>query len=256
MLTRKTPAVIGAIFILSAITTARGATITLSNSQLDALIFNTAVYQVVVNNGSNLSISAFTAPVAGAGPEVLSSAGTSPVQLSGYSIPSGATLNSATLDLGALITTTQPLGYTMTGTGGTEGTWRPTFSSTSAVLFLTVSSGTGPGTTTLTLNAASVTGLDLMANGFSSHLLAGDPIRIAWNQTISIAASSTNYDHKTSGWKNATRNFHLSQTNSTSATGTLNIDYSTPPPPEPVPEPASFSFVAAGLLVLARFWRK
>ena len=242
----KTMVVLAVSLMLLSVPAARATTITLSD-KVDSLIFN-AVYEVVVNNGGNLVPGhiGFTAPVAGDGPEALTAAGT-PLELSAYSIPSGAILNSATLDLEALIGTTGPLAYDMTGTEGTVGDWRPTFTSTSSDLFLTVSSGL----TSVTVNAATVTALDLIADGFSSHLLAGDPIHIAWSQTISFAASTSGYIHD--NWKDATFDFDLHQTNSTQATGTLHIDYSTPS--SSVPEPASGLFMAMGLLLLARFRR-
>ena len=244
----KTIVVLAVSLMLLSVPAARATTITLSDSEVNSLIFNTAVYHVVTNNGGNLvnGQKGFTAPVAGDGPEALTAAGTTLV-LSGYSIPSGAILNSATLDLAALIGTTGPLAYDMTGSGGTVGAWRPTFTSTSSDLFLTVSSGL----TSVTVNAATVTALDLIADGFSSHLLAGDSINIAWGQTISIAASTSGYTSK--NWSNATRDFDLHQTNSTQATGTLHIDYSTES--TSVPEPASVLFMAVGLLLLARFRR-
>jgi hypothetical protein len=246
----KTMVVLAVSLMLLSVPAARATTITLSDSEFNSLIFN-AVYEVVVNNGGNLVNGhvGFTAPVAGDGPEALTAAGT-PLVLSGYSIPSGAILNSATLDLAALISTTDPLAYDMydtTGSGGTVGAWRPTFTSTSSDLFLTVSSGV----TSVTVNAATVTALDLIADGFSSHLLAGDHINIAWGQTISIAASTSGYTRN--DWSDATRDFDLHQTNSTQATGTLHIDYSTPS--SSVPEPASGLFMAVGLLLLARFRR-
>jgi hypothetical protein len=239
--------VLAVSLMLLSVPAARATTITLSDSEFNSLIFN-AVYEVVVNNGGNLVNGhvGFTAPVAGAGSEALTVAGT-PLVLSGYSIDSGAILNSATLDLAALIRTTGTLAYGMTGSGDTVGGWRPTFTSTSSDLFLTVSSGV----TSVTVNAATVTALDLIADGFSSHLLAGDPIHIAWSQTISFAASTSGYIHD--NWKDATFDFDLHQTNSTQATGTLHIDYSTPS--SSVPEPASGLFMAMGLLLLARFRR-
>jgi PEP-CTERM motif len=243
----KTIVVLAVSLMLLSVPAARATTITLSDSEVNSLIFNTAVYQVETNNGGNLANGhvGFTAPVDGAGPEALTAAGTTLV-LSGYSIPSGAILNSATLDLAALITT-GPLAYDMKGSGGTVGAWRPTFTSTSSDLFLTVSSGV----TSVTVNAATVTALDLIADGFSSHLLAGDPINIAWGQTISIAATTSGYTRN--DWNDATRYFDLHQTNSTQATGTLHIDYSTPS--SSVPEPASGLFMAMGLLLLARYRR-
>jgi hypothetical protein len=243
----KTMVVLAVSLMLLSVPAARATTITLSDSEFNSLIFN-AVYEVVVNNGGNLVNGhvGFTAPVAGAGSEALTVAGT-PLVLSGYSIPSGAILNSATLDLAALISTTGPLAYDMTGTEGTVGDWRPTFTSTSSDLFLTVSSGV----TSVTVNAATVTALDLIADGFSSHLLAGDPINIAWSQTISIAASTSDYAHR--DWIDAKRDFDLLQKNSTQVTGTLHIDYSTES--TSVPEPTSGLFMAVGLLLLARFRR-
>jgi hypothetical protein len=106
------------------------------------------------------------------------------------------------------------------------------------------------GVTSVTVNAATVTALDLIADGFSSHLLAGDPINIAWGQTI-IAASTSGYTRN--DWSDATRDFDLHQTNSTQATGTLHIDFSAPS--SSVPEPTSGLFMAMGLLLLARFRR-
>jgi hypothetical protein len=233
--------------MLLIIPAARATTITVSGSDISFSTFDTAIFHVVVNHGGNFAgTPAFTAPVAGAGPEVLTAAGTT-VVLSGYSIPSGATLDSATLDVAALLSTTDPLAYTMSGTGGTVGSWRPTFTSTSSELVLTVSSGAD----SVTVNAASVTDLDLIAAGFSAHLLAGDAIDIAWNQTISIAASTDGYTRL--NWQDATRDFLLSQTNSTTVTGTLEIDYTDKP--SSAPEPASCFLMAVGLLLLARFRR-
>jgi hypothetical protein len=171
-----------AVFVMAAalmLLTSPGAlasTIMLSDTAVNSLIFNTVVYHVVAGNGGNLvpGQTTFNAPVPGAGPETLTVAGTTLV-LSGYSIPSGATLNSANLDFEALISTIDPLSYTMTGTGGTVGTWRPTFTSTSTDLVLTVSSGA----TSVTVDAASTTDLDLIIGGFSSELLAGNPINLA-----------------------------------------------------------------------------
>jgi hypothetical protein len=244
----KTVFVMAAALMLLTTPVSRASTIMRSDTEVNSLLFNTALYRVVVNNGGNLNSgqTTFTAPVPGAGPETLTVAGTTLV-LSGYSIPSGATLNSATLDFEALVSTIHPLAYTMTGAGGTVGTWRPTFTSASTELSLTVSSGA----TSVTVDAASITDLDLIAGGFSSQLFAGNPINIAWNQTISIAASTPGYSHN--NWQNATRDFALSQTNSTTAIGTLKIDYATES--SSVPEPASCFLIGGGLLLLARFRR-
>jgi hypothetical protein len=217
---------------------AQATLLTVSDSETSTLLFNTAVYQVTVNNGGQI----VTGQTYFLTPSSSTAAGTTLV-LTGYSIPSGSTLNSATLDVTPTINA-GALSYTMTGTGGTVGSWRPTFDSTSSDLILTVSSGA----VSMTVNAASLSDLDLIAAGFSSPLLAGEPISITWSQTISVSASTAGY---TGGnWRSATRQFNLSQSNSTTLAGFLEIDFT-----EPVsdsPEPATYLLVAAGLLALAR----
>lgn len=231
---------------------ASATTITASNSDLASLTFNTAVYRVVATNGGELPPGqnrGFIAPSTGA---TVTLTGTSTLVLSGYSIPSGAALNAATLDLAALLPSLGTLTFPMTGSGGTVGTWRPTFVPTPSAGYLTVTSGGH--------SVTASSGLDLIAAGFSAQLLAGDAFDITWSQAISIAGSNAGYDKRgTTGWQNATRDFDLSQTISTTASGTLHIDYSLgasphgPAGPGAVPEPASCFLMGAGLFLLWRF---
>jgi len=210
---------------------------TISTSATDLSAFDaTATFRMSVNNGGNIAPNTgFTTPTTATSNQ--SFLLTIP---SGQEPGPGATLTSATLDLSRLASPTDgPLTTVMSGTGGTVGSFRPTFGSTPSTLFVSISAPLGG---TMTFTAPGVTGItdfDLLPV-YGGDILAGNDLTIRWLQTDTFTADTSGYVRN--NWKNAVRTFHLTQSMDAEVQAVLNAAYVLP-----VPEPATWGMLLPSL---------
>jgi hypothetical protein len=214
---------------------AHGGTISTSSTDMSAFSAG-ATFRMSVNSGGNIAANTgFTTPTTStSGQSFLLTI--SPGQEPGP----GATLTSATLDLSRLASPTDgTLTTVMSGTGGTVGSFRPTFGSIPSTLFVSISAPLGG---TMTFTAPGVTGItafDLLPV-YGGDILAGNDLTINWLQTDTFTANTSGYVRN--NWKNAVRTFGLTQSMNAEVQGVLNAAYVLP-----VPEPATWGMLLPSL---------
>ena len=225
---------------------AHGTPISVSSTDLSA--FNArANFVMSVNAGGNLvGSTGFTTPTTAA------SAHSFLLTIPSEQEPApGATLTSARLDLSRLVSPTDgTLTTIMSGTGGTVGSFRPTFASTPATLFVSISAPLGGMTTFTAPGITGITDYDLLPI-YGGDILAGNQLIINWLQTVTFTASTSGYVRN--NWRSAVRTFTLTQPMDAEVQAALNAEYVVP---QTVPEPATWSVllpsVAFGLFAAMR----
>ena len=161
-------------------------------------------------------------------------------------LPAGATVNSALLDLSFLSLLQGTLSSSVTSSDPAGWAYVPAFSSTASGVFITIQSGVT--THTLPVNTSSVTDLDLSPLGFVPELEAGNDLTIYWSESLRFTADNSGYGNDC---KNYTKVFSVTRTLSGEAFARLDIDYTGGG--TATPEPASVLLLAGGLTALG--WR-
>jgi len=235
--------IIGFCILLFHVSSAFGALLSISNSDTESFFANaTYQFQTIGNSTPHPTHVGYYTGADYMDPYTVTSSEFSFALVN--TLPAGATVNSALLDLYFLLQGT--LSSSVTSSDPAGWAYVPAFSATASGIFITVQSGVT--THTLPVDTSSVTDLDLAPLGFLPELEAGNDLTIYWSESVTFTADNSGYGNNQ---KNGTKVFSVTRTPSGNAYGWLDIDYTGGG--TPIPEPASGLLLAGGLTALG--WR-
>jgi hypothetical protein len=229
--------------LLSIVAPVFGTALTVSNSDTETLFSNgTPAFRVDVGPGNNGGLQSAVWLT----PNTFSANYTFVLP---YLVPAGNSINSAVLDLSSI---TSLLALNITPEANFHAgnnkqktplfnlSYQPLFAPSSSSLYATITAGS---VSTL-VNVQSLPGYDLIANGFGGELANGTPLTIAWQQSLALSASTSNFSPNVNQWSNAYRDYFVSGNVQSTATAQLTLDYS--PDGTTVPEPGTWALIGLG----------